>query len=586
MVDLKIEKLAGHSKSGKVGKISVKVGGEVKEGQVIFQVECDKGNAQVKSNCAGVLESLKVKEGDTVNIGDIVARIDGVMEEKNRENTNAIEKTAETKLPDNKPKKSNFDYFGSMLKPIKRELECDLTVIGAGPGGYVAAIYAAKQGLKTVIIEKEEVGGTCLNVGCIPTKALVRSSEVFDNIKHSEEFGINVSDAFVDMEKVIERKNGIVKKLTGGVDFLLQKNSIEKISGTGEILGKNKVFVKGKREEVTISTKNIIIATGSKIASINIDGFDGTKAINSTEALDMKKLPKSMVIIGGGVIGMEFAFIYSNLGVDISVIEYMPKVLCTMDEDVSDEIVSIAKEKGIKFFTSSKVTSVKESEDDKAIVYFDMNGKEKLITCDKVLVAIGREPNIEGLGIEKVGIELNENIKGIKADDKLRTNVENIYAIGDVNNKIGLAHVASHGAIVAVDNILGKESEIDYAAVPSVVYTTPEVATVGMTEKMAVDSGINIKIGKFPFMANGKALTHGEDKGFVKVIKDRSTNKLIGASIVGPNASDLIGVLTLAIKNNITEEQIKETIVAHPTTGEAIHEAVLSLEGGAIHFDS
>ncbi|WP_097026690.1 dihydrolipoyl dehydrogenase [Clostridium peptidivorans] len=586
MVDLKIEKLAGHSKKGKVGKISAKIGDELKEGQVIFQVECDKGNAQVKSNCDGILKDLKVKEGDTVNIGDIVAHIDGVIKEKEDKKVSSVSEMEQSKSQGNKAKSSSFDYFGGMLKPIKREVECDLAVIGAGPGGYVAAIYAAKQGLKTVIIEKEEVGGTCLNVGCIPTKALVRSSEVFDNIKHSEEFGIKTADAFVDMEKVIERKNGIVKKLTGGVDYLLQKNSIEKISGTGEILDKNKVFVKGKREEVTINTKNIIIATGSKIASINIDGFNGNKVINSTEALDMKELPKSMVIIGGGVIGMEFAFIYSNLGVDISVIEYMPKVLCTMDEDVSDEIVSIAKEKGIKFFTSSKVTSVKESEDDRAIVYFDMNGKEKLITCDKVLVAIGREPNIDGLGIEKIGIELNENKKGIKADDKLKTNIENIYAIGDVNNKIGLAHVASHGAIVAVDNILGKNSEMDYSAVPSVVYTTPEVATVGMTEKMAVSSGIQIKIGKFPFMANGKALTHGEEKGFVKVIKDNNTNKLIGASIVGPNASDLIGVLTLAIKNNITEEQIKETIVAHPTTGEAIHEAVLSLEGGAIHFDS
>ncbi|MBU5485898.1 dihydrolipoyl dehydrogenase [Clostridium sp. MSJ-11] len=565
MVELKIEKLAGHSKKGKVGKINANVGSDLKEGDLILQVECDKGNASIKSNCSGLLKELKVEEGDEVNVGDIVALIEGVVK------------------TEQKPK--GMDYFASMLKPTKREVECDLTVIGAGPGGYVAAIYAAKKGLKTVLVEKDRLGGTCLNVGCIPTKALVRSSEVFNDIKHSEDFGIKVSEASVDMGKVIDRKNGIVDKLVGGIDFLLGKNSIEKITGAGEIIDKNKVFVKGKREEVTINTKNIIIATGSKISKINIEGFDSDKVLNSTTALDMRKLPSKMVVIGGGVIGMEFAFIYANFGVDVTVVEYMPKVLCTMDDDVIDEIVSIGKEKGIKFYTSSKVTSVKNSEDGEAIVVFETNGEEKLVTCDNVIVAIGREPNLEGLGIEKVGIELNDNKKGIKVDDRLRTNVENIYAIGDVNNKIGLAHVASHGGMIAVDNILGEEKEIDYSAVPGVVYTIPEVATVGITENLALEKGMNIKVGKFPFMANGKALTYGEEKGFVKIIKNMDSNALVGASVVGPHASDLIGVLTLAIKNNLTEEQIKETIFAHPTTGEAIHEAALALTGGAIHFD-
>lgn len=566
MVAVKIEKLSGHSKKGKVGKINVNIGDSIKEGDPILQVEGDKGNITIKSNCSGIVREIKVEEGTTVNVGDIIVMVEGTS-------------------PENKDKPKAMDYFASMIKPLKKEVQCDLTIIGGGPGGYVAAIYAAKRGLKTVIVEKDKLGGTCLNVGCIPTKALVRSSEVYDDIRNSEEYGISVSGSKVNMEKVIDRKNSIVKKLVGGIEFLLEKNSIEKFNGVGEIIDKNKVFVKGKREEVTINTKNIIIATGSKISKINIEGFDGNKVLNSNDALDMRELPNKMVIIGGGVIGMEFAFIYANFGVDVTVVEYMPNILCTMDDDVIEEVVSIGKGKGIKFYTSSKVTSVKNSEDGKAIVAFEMDGIEKFITCDKVLVAIGREPNLDGLGIENVGIELNDNKRGIKVNDKMRTNIENIYAIGDVNNKIMLAHVASHGGMVAVDNMLGEDKEIDYSVVPGVVYTIPEVATVGIAEKAAIEKGMNIKVAKFPFAANGKALTYGEERGFVKIIKDLDSNKLIGASIVGPHASDLIAVLTLAIKNNITEEEIKETIFAHPTTGEAIHETALALTGGAIHFD-
>jgi len=566
MLEFKVEKLVGHSKNGIVGKIEVEVGANIKDGDILFHVECDKGNGPIKANCNGIIKELKISEGDNVNLGDVVAIIEGVESNKNSS--------------------KSFNYFASMIKPTKRDLQCDVAVIGGGPGGYVAAIYAAKKGLKTVLVEKESLGGTCLNVGCIPTKAIVRSSEVFENINNSVEYGINTKEVSIDMKRVIERKDNIVKNLVGGIDYLLQKNSVEVVNGLGEIIDEHNIIAKGKREEVNINAKNIIIATGSKISNIAIDGFDSEKVINSTKALEMKELPKSMVIIGGGVIGMEFAFIYANFGVEVAVIEYMPKVLPMMDDDVVSEIASIGKEKGIKYFTGSKVTKVQNSEDGKAVVKFEKNGEEKLITCDKVLVAIGREPNIEGLGIDKVGIELNEKKKGIKVDKNLRTNIKNIYAIGDVNNEIGLAHVASHGAFIAVDNILGEDKKMDYSVIPSVVYTTPEVATVGITESEAKEKGLSIKIGKFPFMANGKALTYGEARGFVKVIKDSSTNNLIGASIVGPHGSDLITILTLAIKNNLTEDQIKETIFAHPTTGEAVHEAVLGLEGGAIHFDN
>jgi len=566
MIEIKLEQLSGESKSGNVGKINVKIGDEIKTGDILLQVESQKGNVSVKSNASGIVEKIVIDEGDRINIGNVLFEIDGVQNEECTKKT------------------GGFNYFNTLMKPQKKEIEADITIIGAGPGGYVAAIYAAKQGKKVVVIEKEHVGGTCLNHGCIPTKALVRSSEIYRNIKKADSFGIFAENISVDMKKVIDRKDDIKNQLKGGIEYLLEKHNIEKLDGHGEIVDGNTIFVKANRTETTINTKDIIIATGSETSTVPIKGIDSKNVLTSKEALNMTSLPKKLVIVGGGVIGMEFAFIYESFGVEVFVVEYADEILASLDEDVCDEITEIAKVNGIKLYTGSKVEAIDETENGESIVSFIKDGESKYISCDKVLVAVGRQPYFEGLGIEELGIEMHENKKGIKINEKMQTNIPNIYAIGDVTNILQLAHVASHQGMVAVDNILGKAKNIDYSAVPSAIFTEPEIAVVGITEKIAREKGIEIEIGKFPMSANGKALTLGDAKGFVKIIKNKSTGEIIGSTIIGAHATDLLSSVTLCINNGLTTEQITETIFAHPTTSESIHEAALNVEGGAIHF--
>lgn len=566
MIEIKLEQLSGESKSGTVGKIDVKIGDKIKEGDVLLQVESQKGNVSIKSNANGIIKEIEIDEGDIVNIGDVLFKIDGVKIEECSEAT------------------GGFNYFNNLMKPQKGEIEADITVIGAGPGGYVAAIYAAKQGKKVIIIEKEHVGGTCLNHGCIPTKALVRSSEVYRNMKEADSFGIFAENVSVNMEKVIKRKDDIKNQLKNGIEYLLEKHNIQKLDGNGEIVDQNTVFVKTNRTETTINTKNIIIATGSEPSVAPIKGIESKYVLTSKEALDMTDLPNKLVIVGGGVIGMEFAFIYASFGVEVFVVEYADQILASLDEDVCNEISKIAKENGIKLYTSSKVEAIDETENGECVVSFIKDGEIKYISCDKVLASVGRQPYFEGLGVEKLEIEMNDKKKGIKVNEKMQTNISNIYAIGDVTNIIQLAHVASHQGIVAVDNILGENKAIDYSTVPSAIFTEPEIAVVGITEKIANEKGIKIEIGKFPMSANGKALTLGDTKGFVKIIKEKSTGKIIGSTIIGSHATDLLASVTLCINNGLTTEQITETIFAHPTTAESIHEAALNVEGGAIHL--
>lgn len=563
-MDIKLESLTGKNKSAKVGKINIKVGDEVRLNDILLQVETNKGNSPIKAKGSYKIEEIKIKEGQEIKIGDILFVVSGE------------ESIKETK---------KVDYFGSLIQGKKEKLSIDLLVIGAGPGGYVSAIYGAKKGLNTVIVEKDNLGGTCLNVGCIPTKALVKSAEAYNEALNGEEFGFEVKEINLDMKKVIARKDKVKNNLVGGIDYLLNKNDIRIIRGQASFIGNHKVIVKKGRDEYTIEAKNIIIATGSKISKINIPGIELPFVLNSTEALSNTELPKSITIIGGGVIGMEFAFLYSNFGVKVNVVEYENRILNMVDLDVSEEILDIAKSRGIGIYTSSKVTRIEKSESGEGIVVFENQDKEKLLVSEKVLVAIGREPNIEDLNIENTDIELNDRNRGIKVQDDLKTNVEGIYAIGDVNNKIQLAHVASHQGIIAIDNILGESKKIEYDCIPNVIFTAPEIASVGLTEKQCIDKNINIKISKFPFSANGKALTMGQEAGFIKIIKDLDSNKIVGGTIIGADASSLISTLTLIVQQNISEEKIAETIFAHPTTGEVIHEAVLGLSIGAIHYN-
>ncbi|WP_427337988.1 dihydrolipoyl dehydrogenase [Caloranaerobacter sp. DY30410] len=566
-IEIKVDKLPNNSINCKIIRLHKKVGDDVKAGDILFDIEDNKSSMPIKSTVSGKIEDIKVKEGDIINVGDILAIINGEKVE-----------------PENTVVKNGFEYFGNLLKPKKQEIESDITIIGGGPGGYVAAIQAAKMGAKVVLVEKDTVGGTCLNRGCIPTKSLVRSAEIYKNLKEAEKFGCYAENVNIDIKKVITRKNNIVNQLVKGIHYLLSKHKIQVISGAGKIQDKETVYVKKGMEETIIKTKNIIIATGSKTSKLPIPGIDIENVIYSDEALELKELPNKLVIVGGGVIGMEFAFIFANFGVDVTVIEYLDEVLANLDEDIIKEISKIAINKGIKIYTGAKVEEIIKSEDGQCIVSFTKDNEKKYVTAEKVLMAVGRVPCFDGLDIEKLGIELNDNGKGIRVNDNMETNIPGIYAIGDVTNKIQLAHVASHQGIIAVKNIMGETCEMDYDCVPSAIFTDPEIAVVGVSEKTAEKEGIEIEVGKFPFVANGKALTLGESEGFIKIIKEKATGKIIGGAIIGPHATDLIAEVTLAIKNGLTAEQIVETIHAHPTTAEVIHEAALAVEGGAIHF--
>lgn len=568
--DVKLEKLSGHNKSGVVGRVYKIEGDTVKVGEELFDIEAKKGNFTVTSDVEGKIVKIKVNQGDKVSIGDVLFTVEG---EK------ASNKEGDT------DKKQGFNYMANFLKPQKESIDKDLVIIGGGPGGYVAAIEAAKNGLNVVVIEKENLGGTCLNWGCIPTKALVRSSEVYELVKNSEEYGIFKSSPSFDFSKIMERKNNVVSELVGGIDYLLSKNNVTVFKGIGEILDKNTVFVKEKNKEITISTKNIIIATGSKPFVPSIKGIESKNILTSKEMLGLNELPKKIVIVGGGVIGMEFAFICNALDTDVSVVEFADDILVALDEDVRNEIRQIAIEKGIKVYTSSKVEEIIDTEEGKTVVMFDKDGKKGYIASDKVLMSVGRVPFYGDIDLEKLGIELNERPRGIKVNSKLQTTIDNIYAIGDVTNIIQLAHVASHQGIVAVENILGKDVDAEYSTVPSAIFTNPEIASVGITEKYANEKGISVNVGTFPFGANGKALTLGERRGFVKIITEEATGVILGGSIIGPHATDLIHEITVAIKNKLTAEQVINTIHAHPTTAEAIHEALLATTPkGAIHF--
>ncbi|MBS3811154.1 MAG: dihydrolipoyl dehydrogenase [Halanaerobiales bacterium] len=456
-----------------------------------------------------------------------------------------------------------------------------ITIIGGGTGGYVAAIRAAQLGAEVNLIEKDKLGGTCLNWGCIPTKALVYSAQKYSEMKEAKRFGIEANNIQLNMKRVIKNKDTVVKQLVSGVDFLLKKNNVNLIKGEANLSDKNTVLVKNNQGNEVINSDYIILATGSKVKKAPIKGIDIQGVLTSKEVLDVEVLPESIAVIGGGVIGMEFAFIFSNFGVDVNILEYLDDILPGTDSEITSEISSIAKRKRIDITTSAEVKEISK-EDDYYKVKYLKNGETKEVKAEKILAATGREANFGGLDLEKIGIKKENN--GIKVDEYLKTTVDNIYAVGDVTNKILLAHVASHQGVIAVENIMGKERKIDYDVVPSAIFTEPEIAQVGLTEKEVKKQDINYKIGKFPFRANGKVKTMNKRKGFIKIIISEKDHIILGCSIIGVHATDLIHELTLAMNNNIKVEEIINTIHAHPTTSEVIHEAALDTLGEALHY--
>ncbi len=455
----------------------------------------------------------------------------------------------------------------------------DIVIIGGGPGGYVAAIRGAQLGGKIALIEKDEIGGTCLNRGCIPTKAMLASAELFNKVKEAGEFGINIENYSVSLEKIIERKDSIVKQLTGGVSSLLAHHKVSVINGNGIIKNKNSIEVTKNDGTVEIvEGENIIIATGSEAATISSLGYDGVNVLTSTELLNLKEQPDSLLIIGAGVIGCEFASVFSSLGTKVTIVEALDRVLPMMDHEISKRFTMLLKKKKIGVHTSVMVEKVAKGLE--GVVVTLNNNKELL--ADKVLLGIGRTYNSKNIGLENIGIEVGE--KGeIITDNMMKTNIDNIYAIGDVNGKILLAHAASAQGSQVVENILKNTSlEVDVTYVPSAVYTFPEIAFIGLNEIEAKEKH-EVKIGKFPFTANGKALCIGEKDGFIKIIADANTDEILGVQILGPHATDLIAEAVLAIKYGLSVEDVARTIHAHPTISESMMEAFEAVHGLAIH---
>jgi len=457
-----------------------------------------------------------------------------------------------------------------------------LIIIGGGPGGYVAAIRAAQLGFQVTIIEKDKIGGTCLNRGCIPTKALYKNAETLNALRNVSNFGVELSDYSFDMTKVQSRKEDIVEKVRAGTEQLLKGNKIQIIKGEARFLDSNTLEVVSEEGETTTEKADrIIIATGSFPSIMPEPGMDLARVISSDEALDLDYVPKKMVVYGGGVVGVEFACIFASYGTEVTIIKYRPRLIRSLDEDLSKRLAFFFRKKKIQFDTGVKIKEVVEADDGIRIIT-DTDKGIKEYACDLLLNAAGRSPNIAGLNLEAAGVVFDA--KGIKVNDNYETSTPGIYAIGDVIGGQMLAHVASEEGKVCVEKMSGNSASVNYHAVPSCVFSFPEVATVGMTEEQAKERNVDYLVGKSIFAANGKAMTLGETDGFIKIIADRATHRILGVHIIGPHASDLIPEGTLAVQQGLTIEQIGETIHAHPTLAEAFWEAVMDAKREAIHI--
>ncbi|GAB3539722.1 dihydrolipoyl dehydrogenase [Pontibacter brevis] len=459
----------------------------------------------------------------------------------------------------------------------------DLVVVGSGPGGYVAAIRASQLGMKVGVIEREALGGICLNWGCIPTKALLKSASVFEYINHAADYGITVGDASVDFGAVIKRSRGVADGMSKGIQFLFRKNKIDAIMGTGKVTGKGKVEVTnadGKKE--TIEATNIILATGARSRELPNLPIDGKKIIGYRQAMSLDKLPESMVVVGSGAIGVEFAYFYNSMGTKVTVVEYLPNIVPVEDEEVSRQLAKSFKKSGIDIMTDSQVESVDTSGKLCKVKVKTAKGQETL-EAEIVLSAVGIQTNLENIGIEELGIKVDRG--RVIVDEFYKTNVDGIYAIGDIVPGPALAHVASAEGIICVEKIAGHHPEpLNYSNIPGCTYCSPEIASVGLTEKAAREQGLDIKVGKFPFSASGKASAGGVKDGFVKVIFDAKYGEFLGAHMIGANVTEMIAEVVVARKLETTGHEIIKSVHPHPTMSEAVMEAAAAAYDEVIHL--
>ncbi|MDY3364288.1 dihydrolipoyl dehydrogenase [Riemerella anatipestifer] len=463
----------------------------------------------------------------------------------------------------------------------------DVTVIGSGPGGYVAAIRCAQLGFKTAIIEKyPTLGGTCLNVGCIPSKALLDSSEHFENAKHNfANHGIVINEPKADLARMIERKNEVVDQTTKGINFLMDKNKITVFEGVGSFETATKIKVtKNDGSTESIESKYTIIATGSKPSSLPFISLDKERIITSTEALNLKEIPKHLIVIGGGVIGLELGSVYKRLGSEVTVVEYLDKIIPGMDGSLSKELQKVLKKQGMKFMLSTAVSAVERKGDTVVVTAKDKKGEEVSVEGDYCLVSVGRRPYTEGLGLENAGVDLDERGR-VKVNDHLQTNVSNIYAIGDVVKGAMLAHKAEEEGVFVAETLAGQKPHINYNLIPGVVYTWPEVAGVGKTEEQLKEEGVSYKVGSFPMRALGRSRASGDIDGLIKVLADEKTDEILGVHMIGARAADMIAEAVVAMEFRASAEDISRISHAHPTFTEAIKEAALDATGKrALHM--
>lgn len=459
----------------------------------------------------------------------------------------------------------------------------DIIIIGSGPGGYVAAIRASQLGLKTAIVEKENLGGICLNWGCIPTKALLKSAQVYEYIQHAADYGITVKEHKADFEAVIKRSRGVADGMSKGVQFLMKKNKIDVIDGFGKLTRDKKVEVTSKDgKKIIHEAKHIILATGGRARELPNIKIDGEKIIEYRKAMSLSKQPKSMVVVGSGAIGVEFAYVYATMGTKVTIVEFMPRIVPVEDEDVSKELEKQYKKKGIDIYTSSSVESVDTKGTDCKVNVKTPTGNIT-IECDIVLSAAGVVTNLEGIGLEEAGVKHDKG--KVLVDDFYRTNIPNVYAIGDIVKGPALAHVASAEGIICVEKIAGHHPEpLNYGNIPGCTYCIPEIASVGLTEKAAKEAGYDIKVGKFPFSASGKASAGGVKEGFVKVIFDAKYGEFLGAHMIGSNVTEMIAEVVVARKLETTAYEIMKAVHPHPTMSEAIMEATEQAYGECIHL--
>lgn len=460
----------------------------------------------------------------------------------------------------------------------------DVMILGGGPGGYVAAIRGGQLGLKVAVVEKEAVGGVCLHHGCIPSKAIIRNAEVLSLIQNAEAFGIKVDNIRADYGQAIDRSKKVIQKLYNGLQHIMKKNQVDIHTGVGKIIAPDQIEITGLSGKKTIRGERLIIATGSRVKSIPGLNVDGKRVLTSDDALTLRELPRSITIIGGGAIGVEFAYVYSVYGVKVTIVEMMPTLLPLEDREVTALLERSFKKRGIELFTNTRVGPIKDQNGGFAMELQTPDGG-KTMTTDAILVAVGRAPNIDGIGLETLGVAIDEKRRLIQVDERMRTNVPNVFGLGDVTTRPALAHGAMAQGVSVVESIAGIDRPpVDLLSIPNAVYCHPQVASVGLTEEKAREAGYTVKVAKYPFSANGKAIALGETEGFIKIVSDEQHGEILGAHLIGPEVTELVGEFVIAKTLESTALELKQAVHPHPTLSEAVMEAGGAIFGEAIHF--